>query len=109
MIKIGCAFRSHVSPGKHKGVSYDVAHTSGTGSIFNADRLLITIITGGVVTLDPCGHLCSLDGVQVTVPTPLTQGKMHMHTHTHINTWYSTVSGRPILYSLCHGRHTYKL
>ncbi|KAM7370047.1 hypothetical protein PAMP_011332 [Pampus punctatissimus] len=28
---------------------------------------------GGVVTLDPCGHLCSLDGVQVTVPTPLTQ------------------------------------
>ncbi|XP_030204861.1 pleckstrin homology-like domain family B member 2 isoform X4 [Gadus morhua] len=29
---------------------------------------------GGVVTLDPCGHLCSLDGVQVTVPTPLTQG-----------------------------------
>ncbi|XP_060949508.1 pleckstrin homology-like domain family B member 1 isoform X2 [Limanda limanda] len=29
---------------------------------------------GGVVTLDPCGHLCSLDGVQVTAPTPLTQG-----------------------------------
>ncbi|XP_061777922.1 pleckstrin homology-like domain family B member 2 isoform X5 [Nerophis ophidion] len=29
---------------------------------------------GGVVTLDPCGHLCSLDGVQFTVPTPLTQG-----------------------------------
>ncbi|XP_036935218.1 pleckstrin homology-like domain family B member 1 isoform X2 [Acanthopagrus latus] len=29
---------------------------------------------GGVVTLDPCDHLCSLDGVQVTVPTPLTQG-----------------------------------
>ncbi|XP_023805703.1 pleckstrin homology-like domain family B member 2 isoform X4 [Oryzias latipes] len=29
---------------------------------------------GGVVTLDPCGHLCSLDGVQITVPTPLTQG-----------------------------------
>uniref|UniRef100_UPI0037E85346 pleckstrin homology-like domain family B member 1 isoform X2 n=1 Tax=Semicossyphus pulcher TaxID=241346 RepID=UPI0037E85346 len=29
---------------------------------------------GGVVTLDPCGHLCSLDGVQVTIPTPLTQG-----------------------------------
>ncbi|XP_076017183.1 pleckstrin homology-like domain family B member 2 isoform X2 [Genypterus blacodes] len=29
---------------------------------------------GGVVTLDPCGNLCSLDGVQVTVPTPLTQG-----------------------------------
>ncbi|XP_061660850.1 pleckstrin homology-like domain family B member 1 isoform X2 [Syngnathoides biaculeatus] len=29
---------------------------------------------GGVVTLDPCGHLCSLDGVQVKVPTPLTQG-----------------------------------
>ncbi|KAM9827894.1 pleckstrin homology-like domain family B member 2 [Neosynchiropus ocellatus] len=29
---------------------------------------------GGVVTLDPCGHPCSLDGVQVTVPTPLTQG-----------------------------------
>ncbi|XP_008305754.1 pleckstrin homology-like domain family B member 1 isoform X3 [Cynoglossus semilaevis] len=29
---------------------------------------------GGVVTLDPCGHLCSLDGVQISVPTPLTQG-----------------------------------
>ncbi|XP_076146184.1 pleckstrin homology-like domain family B member 2 isoform X2 [Alosa pseudoharengus] len=29
---------------------------------------------GGVVTLDPCGHLCSLDGVPVTKPTPLTQG-----------------------------------
>ncbi|XP_068565811.1 pleckstrin homology-like domain family B member 2 isoform X2 [Cebidichthys violaceus] len=29
---------------------------------------------GGVVTLDPCGHLCGLDGAQVTVPTPLTQG-----------------------------------
>ncbi|XP_058481556.1 pleckstrin homology-like domain family B member 2 isoform X3 [Solea solea] len=29
---------------------------------------------GGVVTLDPCGNLCSLDGVQVSVPTPLTQG-----------------------------------
>lgn len=33
--------------------------------------------TGGVVTLDPCGHLCSLDGAQVTVPTPLTQGNAH--------------------------------
>ncbi|XP_067290976.1 pleckstrin homology-like domain family B member 2 isoform X2 [Pseudorasbora parva] len=29
---------------------------------------------GGVVTLDPCGHLCSLDGVPVTRPTQLTQG-----------------------------------
>ncbi|XP_052399066.1 pleckstrin homology-like domain family B member 2 isoform X1 [Carassius gibelio] len=29
---------------------------------------------GGVVTLDPCGHLCSLDGVPVTRPTLLTQG-----------------------------------
>ncbi|XP_041923311.1 LOW QUALITY PROTEIN: pleckstrin homology-like domain family B member 2 [Alosa sapidissima] len=28
---------------------------------------------GGVVTLDPCGHLCSLDGVPVIKPTPLTQ------------------------------------
>ncbi|KAL2085865.1 hypothetical protein ACEWY4_019185 [Coilia grayii] len=28
---------------------------------------------GGVVTLDPCGHLCSLDGVPVTKPTLLTQ------------------------------------
>ncbi|XP_060717889.1 pleckstrin homology-like domain family B member 2 isoform X2 [Tachysurus vachellii] len=28
----------------------------------------------GVVTLDPCGHLCSLDGVPVTTPTQLTQG-----------------------------------
>lgn len=39
--------------------------------------LIITYNTGGVVTLDPCGHLCSLDGVQVTVPTPLTQGKIY--------------------------------
>lgn len=29
---------------------------------------------GGVVTLDPCGHLCSLDGVPVIRPTQLTQG-----------------------------------
>ncbi|XP_016129694.1 pleckstrin homology-like domain family B member 2 isoform X3 [Sinocyclocheilus grahami] len=29
---------------------------------------------GGVVTLDPCGHRCSLDGVPVTRPTQLTQG-----------------------------------
>ncbi|XP_072546057.1 pleckstrin homology-like domain family B member 2 isoform X3 [Salminus brasiliensis] len=29
---------------------------------------------GGVITLDPCGHLCSLDGVPVTKPTQLTQG-----------------------------------
>ncbi|XP_030624874.1 pleckstrin homology-like domain family B member 2 [Chanos chanos] len=29
---------------------------------------------GGVVSLDPCGHMCSLDGVPVTKPTPLTQG-----------------------------------
>ncbi|XP_016117994.1 heat shock 70 kDa protein 12A-like [Sinocyclocheilus grahami] len=29
---------------------------------------------GGVVTLDPCRHLCSLDGVPVTRPTQLTQG-----------------------------------
>ncbi|XP_050953809.1 pleckstrin homology-like domain family B member 2 isoform X3 [Labeo rohita] len=29
---------------------------------------------GGVITLDPCGHLCSLDGVPVTRPTQLTQG-----------------------------------
>lgn len=28
----------------------------------------------GFVTLDPCGHLCSLDGVPVTRPTQLTQG-----------------------------------
>uniref|UniRef100_A0A3B4ZVP1 Pleckstrin homology-like domain family B member 2 n=2 Tax=Stegastes partitus TaxID=144197 RepID=A0A3B4ZVP1_9TELE len=34
----------------------------------------LIINEGGVVTLDPCGHLCSLDGAQVTVPTPLTQG-----------------------------------
>ena len=29
---------------------------------------------GGVITLDPCGHLCSLDGVPVIKPTQLTQG-----------------------------------
>ncbi|XP_058884005.1 pleckstrin homology-like domain family B member 2 isoform X3 [Acipenser ruthenus] len=29
---------------------------------------------GGVITLDPCGNLCMLDGVPVTQPTQLTQG-----------------------------------
>nr|XP_057915887.1 pleckstrin homology-like domain family B member 2 isoform X3 [Doryrhamphus excisus] len=43
------------------------------GSGIEAEHCLI-FNEGGVVTLDPCGHLCSLDGVQVTVPTPLTQG-----------------------------------
>ncbi|XP_069573041.1 pleckstrin homology-like domain family B member 2 isoform X1 [Brachyistius frenatus] len=43
------------------------------GSGIEAEHCLI-INEGGVVTLHPCGHLCSLDGVQVTVPTPLTQG-----------------------------------
>ncbi|XP_018533111.1 pleckstrin homology-like domain family B member 2 isoform X3 [Lates calcarifer] len=43
------------------------------GPGIEAEHCLI-INEGGVVTLDPCGHLCSLDGVQVTVPTPLTQG-----------------------------------
>ncbi|XP_066521189.1 pleckstrin homology-like domain family B member 2 isoform X2 [Hoplias malabaricus] len=28
----------------------------------------------GIITLDPCGHLCSLDGVPITKPTQLTQG-----------------------------------
>ncbi|XP_064188772.1 pleckstrin homology-like domain family B member 2 isoform X3 [Anguilla rostrata] len=28
----------------------------------------------GIITLDPCGNLCALDGVPVTEPTPLTQG-----------------------------------
>uniref|UniRef100_A0A3Q3QBA0 FHA domain-containing protein n=1 Tax=Monopterus albus TaxID=43700 RepID=A0A3Q3QBA0_MONAL len=43
------------------------------GPGIEAEHCLI-ISEGGVVTLDPCGHLCSLDGVLVTVPTPLTQG-----------------------------------
>ncbi|XP_037613242.1 pleckstrin homology-like domain family B member 2 isoform X5 [Sebastes umbrosus] len=43
------------------------------GAGIEAEHCLI-FNEGGVVTLDPCGHLCSLDGVQVTVPTPLTQG-----------------------------------
>ncbi|KAM9332306.1 LOW QUALITY PROTEIN: pleckstrin homology-like domain family B member 2 [Pholidichthys leucotaenia] len=43
------------------------------GPGIEAEHCLI-INEGGVVTLDPCGHLCSLDGIQVTVPTPLTQG-----------------------------------
>ncbi|XP_029313606.1 pleckstrin homology-like domain family B member 1 isoform X2 [Cottoperca gobio] len=43
------------------------------GPGIEAEHCLI-INEGGVVTLDPCGHLCSLDGVQATVPTPLTQG-----------------------------------
>ncbi|XP_051537840.1 pleckstrin homology-like domain family B member 2 isoform X8 [Myxocyprinus asiaticus] len=29
---------------------------------------------GGFITLDPCGHMCSLDGVPVTKSTQLTQG-----------------------------------
>ncbi|KAJ8278157.1 hypothetical protein GJAV_G00084510 [Gymnothorax javanicus] len=29
---------------------------------------------GGVITLDPCGNQCALDGVPVTEPTQLTQG-----------------------------------
>ncbi|XP_078147459.1 pleckstrin homology-like domain family B member 2 isoform X2 [Centroberyx gerrardi] len=43
------------------------------GPGIEAEHCLI-VNQGGVVTLDPCGHLCSLDGVQVAVPTPLTQG-----------------------------------
>eukprot|EP00066_Takifugu_rubripes_P016879 XP_011606145.1 PREDICTED: pleckstrin homology-like domain family B member 1 isoform X2 [Takifugu rubripes] len=43
------------------------------GPGIEAEHCLI-INEGGVVTLDPCGHLCSLDGAHVTVPTPLTQG-----------------------------------
>ncbi|XP_042154886.1 pleckstrin homology-like domain family B member 2 isoform X3 [Oncorhynchus tshawytscha] len=34
----------------------------------------IIINTSGVIILDPCGNLCSLDGVPVTSPVPLTQG-----------------------------------
>lgn len=33
---------------------------------------------GGVIILDPCGHLCSLDGVPVTRPAQLTQGNLNM-------------------------------
>ncbi|XP_036377121.1 pleckstrin homology-like domain family B member 2 isoform X2 [Megalops cyprinoides] len=29
---------------------------------------------GGIITLDPCGNMCALDGVPVTQPTQLTQG-----------------------------------
>nr|XP_019942982.1 PREDICTED: pleckstrin homology-like domain family B member 1 isoform X2 [Paralichthys olivaceus] len=43
------------------------------GAGIEAEHCLI-FNEGGVVTLDPCGHLCSLDGVQITAPTPLTQG-----------------------------------
>ncbi|KAK5850161.1 hypothetical protein PBY51_014433, partial [Eleginops maclovinus] len=43
------------------------------GAGIEAEHCLI-FNEGGVVTLDPCGNPCSLDGVQVTVPTPLTQG-----------------------------------
>ncbi|XP_056868473.1 pleckstrin homology-like domain family B member 2 isoform X3 [Takifugu flavidus] len=43
------------------------------GPGIEAEHCLI-INEGGVVTLDPCGHLCSLDGAHVMVPTPLTQG-----------------------------------
>lgn len=91
---------SHPSTGKHIGGSYVVEHCSWAESMFNPDCLLITNITGGVVTLDPCGHLCSLDGIQVTVPTPLTQGKMHTHTDMDIYTYTD---------SPCHGRHIHKL
>ncbi|KAI4898586.1 hypothetical protein NFI96_033239 [Prochilodus magdalenae] len=38
---------------------------------------------GGVITLDPCGHLCSLDGVPVIKPTQLTQDG-HSETRAHL-------------------------
>uniref|UniRef100_A0A4W5JQD4 Pleckstrin homology-like domain family B member 1 n=1 Tax=Hucho hucho TaxID=62062 RepID=A0A4W5JQD4_9TELE len=38
-----------------------------------AEHCIITN-TSGVIILDPCGNLCSLDGVPVTSPIPLTQG-----------------------------------
>ncbi|XP_067107887.1 pleckstrin homology-like domain family B member 2 isoform X1 [Osmerus mordax] len=43
------------------------------GEGIEAEHCLITN-QGGVVTLDPCGHACALDGVPITTPTPLTQG-----------------------------------
>lgn len=51
---------------------------------------------GGVVTLDPCSHLCSLDGVPVNRPTQLTQGMSSpfLIVPIHINLFYAKV--RPI-------------
>lgn len=62
--------------------------------------LIIAHNTGGVVTLDPCDHLCSLDGVQVTVPTPLTQGKID-HAHTKKKLDYPNRLGPEVLV-YCH-------
>ena len=42
----------------------------------------IIINTSGVIILDPCGNLCSLDGVPVTSPVPLTQGEIYRGMHT---------------------------
>ncbi|XP_045066440.1 pleckstrin homology-like domain family B member 2 [Coregonus clupeaformis] len=43
------------------------------GAGIEAEHCIITN-TSGVIILDPCGNLCSLDGVPVTSPVPLTQG-----------------------------------
>jgi len=34
---------------------------------------------GGAITLYPCGNQCSLDGLAVTKPVRLTQGKQRAH------------------------------
>ena len=47
------------------------------GEGIEAEHCLITN-QEGVVTLDPCGHACALDGVSITTPTPLTQGNTHI-------------------------------
>ncbi|KAL1006642.1 hypothetical protein UPYG_G00074820 [Umbra pygmaea] len=43
------------------------------GAGIEAEHCIITN-RSGVIILDPCGNLCSLDGVPVTSPVPLTQG-----------------------------------
>ncbi|KAJ8347848.1 hypothetical protein SKAU_G00264370 [Synaphobranchus kaupii] len=52
----------------------------------------------GVITLDPCGNLCALDGVPVTKPTLLTQGKI-VGSFVERTEW-STIKG----YTICLGK-----
>ncbi|XP_042564365.1 pleckstrin homology-like domain family B member 1 [Clupea harengus] len=42
-----------------------------------AEHCIITN-RSGFMTLDPCGNLCTLDGVPITRPTQLTQGERHV-------------------------------
>ncbi|KAJ8390640.1 hypothetical protein AAFF_G00102460 [Aldrovandia affinis] len=54
--------------------------------------------SGGVITLDPCDNLCALDGIPITKPTLLTQGRRIVPSVE--RTEWSTIKG----YTLCLGK-----